>query len=178
VIHDDPLAPVAARALGTLTQLAATGTRATWSGYEADRHLIATTVAQRLAVDAAVLETAWSNADLAHQEALMAAFSQLGTPYRTNRSEPHVGFDCSGLTTYAWAQAGVSLPRQSGSQINMIARRTADTAQAGDIAYYPGHAMMWLGVDTAIVHAPYTGRTVEVDYATKKHSLRFGNPVG
>ncbi|MFT3853214.1 MAG: NlpC/P60 family protein [Ilumatobacteraceae bacterium] len=178
VIHDDPLAPVAQRALNTLVQLDASGTQATWRSYEADRHTIATTVAERLALDATALEAAWRSADIAHQEALMAAFSQLGVPYRTNRSEPGVGFDCSGLTTYAWAQAGVTLPRQSGSQINTIAKRTAETAQAGDIAYYPGHAMMWLGVDTAIVHAPYTGRTVEVDFATKKHSLRFGNPLG
>ena len=107
------------------------------------------------------------------------ALSQLGVPYRHNTSKPGVGFDCSGLTTYAWAQAGVTLPRQSGSQINMIAKRSLDTAQAGDIVYYPGHAMMWLGVDTAIVHAPYTGRTVEVDFVSKGHrSLRIGDPTG
>lgn len=178
VILDDPLAPVAQRALNTLVQLDASGTQATWRSYENDRHAIATTVAERLTLDATALEAAWRSADIAHQEALMAAFSQLGVPYRTNRSEPGVGFDCSGLTTYAWAQAGVMLPRQSGSQINTIAKRTAETAQAGDIAYYPGHAMMWLGIDTAIVHAPYSGRTVEVDFATKKHSLRYGNPLG
>ncbi len=39
--------------------------------------------------------------------------------------------------------------------------------------------MMWLGVDTAIVHAPYTGRTVEVDFVSKGHrSLRVRRPDG
>ena len=38
---------------------------------------------------------------------------QLGVPYHYATSEPGVGFDCSGLTHYAWGQAGVYLPRNS-----------------------------------------------------------------
>jgi cell wall-associated NlpC family hydrolase len=179
VIRDDPLAPIAQNALEQLVQFGNTGMQGVRGAYDEVRHTIAVTVAERLGLDAATLESAWRNADVAHQEALMGAFSQLGVPYRHNTSKPGVGFDCSGLTTYAWAQAGVTLPRQSGSQINMIAKRSLDTAQAGDIVYYPGHAMMWLGVDTAIVHAPYTGRTVEVDFVSKGHrSLRIGDPTG
>ena len=88
------------------------------------------------------------------------------------------GFDCSGLTTYAWGVAGKTLTRQSAAQIRSAAKRTAETAMAGDLLYYPGHVMLWLGVDNAIVHAPYTGRNVEVDTVTKRHSARFGNPIG
>ncbi len=179
VIRNDPLAPIAQQALDSLGQLEASGMQPARDSYDAARHTIAVVVAERLGLDAEVLESAWRNADFAHQEALMAAFSQLGVPYRHNTSKAGVGFDCSGLTTYAWAHAGVMLPRQSGSQINTIAKRSLDTAQAGDIVYYPGHAMMWLGVDTAIVHAPYTGRTVEVDFVSKGHrSLRVGDPTG
>jgi cell wall-associated NlpC family hydrolase len=179
VIRNDPLAPVAEHALDSLVEFGTTGMQGARGSYEADRHELAVAVADRLAIDPTTLETAWRNADIAHQEALMAAFSQLGVPYHRNTSNPGVGFDCSGLTTYAWSRAGISLPRQSGSQINMIAKRSFDTAQAGDIVYYPGHAMMWLGVDTAIVHAPYTGRTVEVDFVSKGHrSLRVGDPTG
>ena len=47
--------------------------------------------------------------------------TQVGVPYRTNTSQEGVGFDCSGLTTYAWARAGVELFRQSGTQINEAA---------------------------------------------------------
>jgi len=179
VIRDDPLAPIAQAALEQLVQFGSTGMQGVRGAYDEVRHTIAVTVAERLGLDAATLESAWRTAYVAHQEALMGALSQLGVPYRHNTSKPGVGFDCSGLTTYAWAQAGVALPRQSGSQINMIAKRSLDTAQAGDIVYYPGHAMMWLGVDTAIVHAPYTGRTVEVDFVSKGHrSLRIGDPTG
>lgn len=179
VIRDDPLAPIAQRAVDSLVEFASTGSSEAQRTLDADRHSIAVVVAERLAIDAGELETAWRTADVPHQTALMAAFSQLGTPYRHNQSKPGVGFDCSGLTTYAWAQAGITLPRQSGSQISSIEKRTAETAEAGDIVYYPGHAMMWLGVGTAIVHAPYTGRTVEVDFVSKSHrSVRYGDPIG
>ena len=53
-------------------------------------------------------------ADHAHQEALLAALSQLGVAYRHATSDPAVGFDCSGLTSYAWGRAGVEIPHQSG----------------------------------------------------------------
>ena len=57
---------------------------------------------------------------------------------------------------------------------------TRETAQAGDLAYYPGHVMMYLGIDNAIIHAPFTGRNVEVDFISKSrvNSVRFGNPMG
>ncbi|MEO5901017.1 MAG: NlpC/P60 family protein, partial [Ilumatobacteraceae bacterium] len=137
-------------------------------------------VANRLAVDAGDLEAAWRSADSPHQRALMAAFSQLGVPYRRLASNPGVGFDCSGLTAYAWSEAGVEIAHQSGSQIKSISARTADTAEAGDIVYYPGHAMMYLGLPGTIVHAPYSGRTVEVDFVSKSHrkSVRYGDPTG
>src|SRR5918993_1102634 len=41
--------------------------------------------------------------------AINAAMSQLGVPYQYATSDPGVGFDCSGLTHYAWGQAGVYL---------------------------------------------------------------------
>ena len=64
--------------------------------------------------------------------------------------------------------------------MSAIASRTDETAQAGDIVYYPGHAMMYLGLPGTIVHAPYTGRTVEVDFVSKSHtrSVRYGDPTG
>jgi cell wall-associated NlpC family hydrolase len=180
VIRNDALAPVAANALGELQSYISSGSSTAWSAYGSARHAIAVVVADRLAVDAVALEAAWSTADPDHQQALMAAFSQLGVPYHRLSSNPGVGFDCSGLTSFAWSQAGVAIAHQSGSQIRSIASRTADTAQAGDIVYYPGHAMMYLGLPGTIVHAPYTGRTVEVDYVSKSHarSVRYGDPTG
>jgi cell wall-associated NlpC family hydrolase len=137
-------------------------------------------VAAKLGADAGRLQQAWANADQAHQVALLSALTQVGVPYRRRTSEAGVGFDCSGLTTYAWAQSGINLYRQSAVQIRNASARTSETAQAGDLVYYPGHIMMWLGVDSLIVHSPYTGRNVEVTSSPSRRSggLRFGNPVG
>ena len=57
---------------------------------------------------------------------------------------------------------------------------TIDTAQAGDLVYYPGHVMMWLGVDNLIVHAPQRGRDVEVGHVTARRikRMKFANPIG
>jgi cell wall-associated NlpC family hydrolase len=179
VIRNDALAGVAADALIDLTAYLANGDGSARIAYDGERHDIAAVVANRLGVDPAVLEHAWRSADDGHQQALMAALSQLGVPYHHNASAAGVAFDCSGLTSFAWSRAGVTIPHQSGSQISTIAARTATTAQAGDIVYYPGHAMMYLGIEGAIVHAPYTGRTVEVDFVSKSHhTVRYGNPIG
>ena len=110
--------------------------------------------------------------------ALAAALSQLGVAYRRNTSKPGVGFDCSGLTSYAWAQAGFDLARQSTAQIRAAAPRDLETAMAGDLVQYPGHVMMYLGVDRAVVHAVMPGRPVEVDVVKARRNLKFGDPTG
>ena len=54
--------------------------------------------------------------------------------------------------------------------------RDRESAKAGDLAYYPGHVMLYLGVDDAVVHSVQTGRTVEVD-TMRRGSVRFGDPT-
>ena len=174
----DPLAEVANQTLATLNRSAESGDAAAIESYGRQLDALAQSVAERLGIDAATLQAAWREADADHQRALLGALTQLGVPYRRNTSKPGVGFDCSGLTTYAWAQAGFTLTRQSTSQIRTAAPRTADTAQAGDLVQYPGHVMMWLGVDRAVVHAVGRGRTVEIDITRARRSLRFGDPTG
>ena len=96
-------------------------------------------------------------ADQPHQVALLSALTQVGVPYHRNTSKVGVGFDCSGLTAFAWGQSGVELARQQRQPDPQRHGRTVDTAQAGDLVYYPGHVMLWLGVDNLIVHAPAAG---------------------
>jgi len=45
--------------------------------------------------------------------------------------------------------------------------------------HYPGHVMMYLGVDDAVVHSVNTGRTVEIDTISSRtvDSVTFGNPI-
>jgi cell wall-associated NlpC family hydrolase len=146
--------------------------------YTTTRSQIALLVGYELGLDPLLFDSAWASTDLVHQAALFGALSQVGVPYR-KMAKPGVGFDCSGLTSYAWSVAGRTIPRSSGTQIKAATRVTAETAVAGDLVYYPGHVSMYLGVPGTMVHAPYPGRDVEVDYISSKriNSVLYGNPA-
>lgn len=71
------------------------------------------------------------------QGAIAAARSQIGMPYvRGGDSPSEGGFDCSGLTSYAWKQAGVTLPRTSSAQYAWTERITKAELQPGDLVFY------------------------------------------
>ncbi len=175
----DALAAYANVAISQWTRYTNTGSIEARSQFDSIRDAVAAEAATRLGLDPAAMQAAWREADAEHQSALLAAFSQLGTRYKAFAATPGVGFDCSGLTSWAWGQAGVSLFHQSRTQINNSRAVTRDTAQAGDLVYYPGHVMMYLGIDNAIIHAPNTGRSVEVSFIAKRraNSARFGDPT-
>lgn len=172
----DAVADEAARALALAQRYQETGDAASLESFEQALDAVAVSIAGRLLLDPVAMQQAWSEADFDHQTALAAALSQLGVPYRRNTSKPGVSFDCSGLTTYAWAQAGIEITRQSTAQIRAAEPRDLETAMAGDLVQYPGHVMMYLGVDRAVVHSVMPGRPVEVDVVKPKRNLKFGDP--
>ena len=146
--------------------------------YVALRTQVATLVAKRLSISASGLSEAWARADAEHQIAVLAAVSQLGVPYRRFAMQPGVALDCSGLTTFAWGEAGFSLHRNSTQQMRSAEPRNIWTAQAGDLVRYPGHIMMWLGSGFGVIHSPEPGRSVELK-VLGSYSLRrstFGDP--
>jgi cell wall-associated NlpC family hydrolase len=94
--------------------------------------------------------------------AVNAARAQLGVPYRFAASSPGVAFDCSGLTSYAWGQAGVYLPHQSRAQFASTPRVSISAAQPGDLVYFHSpisHVGIYAG-GGQMIHAPYTGSVV------------------
>jgi cell wall-associated NlpC family hydrolase len=106
--------------------------------------------------------------------AVSAAYGQLGVPYRFAASSPGVAFDCSGLTKYAWAQAGVSLPHQSRAQFAATPRVPTDQAQPGDLIFYYspiGHVAIYIG-GGQLIHAPRTGDVVKIA------AVNWGKVVG
>ncbi|MDQ1423581.1 MAG: peptidoglycan DL-endopeptidase CwlO, partial [Acidimicrobiaceae bacterium] len=64
---------------------------------------------------AASLDQAWAHTTATRLVAVYTALAQVGAPYQTFGMAPS-GFDCSGLTWFAWQTAGVSLPRTSFAQ--------------------------------------------------------------
>ncbi|MCE7083307.1 NlpC/P60 family protein [Streptomyces sp. ST2-7A] len=96
--------------------------------------------------------------------AVVAARNAVGRPYVWGANGPH-GFDCSGLTQWAWAQAGASLPRTSQAQAGAGRRVDAASIQPGDVVVYrpdAGHVGLYVG-GGRVVHAPYPGANVRED---------------
>jgi cell wall-associated NlpC family hydrolase len=75
-------------------------------------------------------------------------------------------FDCSGLTMWAWAQAGVSISHYTGAQLAETTEVSEDEAQPGDLILFwsgggdPGHVGMYIG-SGMMVHAPHSGDVVK-----------------
>lgn len=177
------MAPVvtssARNALSAYDDWTASGNPSDYRSYVWYRTQTAQFAATELGYSQADMARAWATAPIDHQRAVLAAMTQIGVPYRTNTSKEGVGFDCSGLTTYAWSRAGVALTRQSSAQIREAAPLDRASARAGDLVQYPGHVMMYLGVGDAIIHSVQRGRTVELDVinARRANSVRFGDPA-
>jgi len=140
---------------------------------------IASLIAHLLDADAAQLRTVWAEASVQRKIAVFSALSQVGVPYRLNADAPFIALDCSSLTKYAWAQAGVEIDRGSAQQYARGNRVSRDTVQVGDLVWYPGHIMMSLGVPELIVHARSGERAVEVHRidSTRLSWMRWVSPL-
>jgi len=102
--------------------------------------------------------------DSAGQIAANAAQGQLGVPYVWGGATQGEGFDCSGLTMWAWAQAGVSLAHGATEQYYEIQHVSMSDLQPGDLIFYGDayllyHVVMYIG-GGMVVQAEETGTNV------------------
>ena len=91
------------------------------------------------------------------------ALRQVGKPYVFATNGPDT-FDCSGLTQWAWAKAGVGMEHYTVSQFNAFPRVAVDQLQPGDLVFFNidlGHMGMYIGRGR-FVHAPRTGDVVKI----------------
>ena len=117
------------------------------------------------------------------EAAVATARRYLGTPYRWGGSTPQTGFDCSGLVQWAYAKAGIQIPRTSEQQILASNGRAVDRRHLvpGDLVFFRDssgdvhHVGMSLGGDK-FIHAPHTGDVVKI--SSLKESYYAGQFTG
>jgi cell wall-associated NlpC family hydrolase len=75
--------------------------------------------------------------------------TQLGVPYEWGGTTPGVGLDCSGLTQWAYREAGLNLPRLAQEQ-DVGTAVDVGSLRPGDLAVWDGHVAMVVGNGTMI----------------------------
>ncbi|MBL1109464.1 C40 family peptidase [Streptomyces sp. 5-8] len=119
--------------------------------------------AQTAWLDTGVLDDIDGKATAQGKKAVKYATEQLGKPYVWGAEGP-AAFDCSGLTSQAWAAAGHPIPRTSQEQWKQLKHVEVEDMRPGDLVIYfddASHVAMYIG-DGAIIHAPRPGRTVTI----------------
>ena len=96
-------------------------------------------------------------------QVIAIAMQYLGVPYVWGGSSPSTGFDCSGLTSYAFAQIGVSLPHHAASQYGYGTPVSREDLQPADLVFFNGlgHMGMYIG-GGQFIHAPHSGDVVKI----------------
>lgn len=119
--------------------------------------------------------TAGVGGSAAAQGAVAAALSKLGSPYVWAAAGPN-SFDCSGLTMWAYAQVGISLPHSSSAQRGAGPSVPLSALLPGDLVFMPGHVGMYIG-NGNVVHAPTTGDVVKVVPLSSMHWTSANRPT-
>jgi cell wall-associated NlpC family hydrolase len=137
--------------------------------FSVPRRLAGLLVAAVIGLALAVNPSAAPHADAAVSYAVSAkavkvAAAQKGVRYRFGGTTPRTGFDCSGLTKYAYAKAGKRIPRTAQQQYRAAKRISKRYARPGDLVFFHHgssiyHVAIYAGANK-IWHAPKPGKRV------------------
>ncbi|MCI3272083.1 C40 family peptidase [Streptomyces cylindrosporus] len=119
--------------------------------------------AQTAWLDSGILDEIKGKASAQGKKAVEFATKQIGKPYVWGAEGPD-SYDCSGLTSQAWASAGRPIPRTSQEQWKQLKHIDIKDMRPGDLIIYfddASHVGMYIG-DGAMVNAPRPGRTVSI----------------
>jgi peptidoglycan DL-endopeptidase CwlO len=114
-------------------------------------------------VSAPVVEVAAIRPAAVRASALSSALGKLGAPYRWGAAGPRA-FDCSGLASWAFRQAGVTLPRTSRAMSRVGTPVAKSQLQPGDLVFFyrpVSHVAIYIG-NGQVVHASTSGQPVKI----------------
>ncbi|MFF4172698.1 NlpC/P60 family protein [Streptomyces sp. NPDC001744] len=111
-------------------------------------------------------------------KALAAAATQIGKAYASGEEGPN-SYDCSGLTQWAYRQAGARISRVTYTQQNDGTKIGRSQLQPGDLVFFNGlsHVGLYAGNNT-ILHAPKPGAFVRYESMDYMGTFQFGVRVG
>jgi hypothetical protein len=151
-------------------------------------------------VDPSSFAGSWQNVtdDQAGEAAVLSACSQQNVPYAWGGECAGKGFDCSGLTKWAWEQQGVNLPHEAQQQFDDTAhvqhinirgengQPDFSKLKPGDLLFYKdgnghiGHVTMFVGAPEGkplMIEAPQQGQNVSVTAVrTSGLNMEAGRP--
>ncbi|WP_327116209.1 NlpC/P60 family protein [Streptomyces sp. NBC_01341] len=137
----------------------------------------AASTAQAAWLSSGALDDINREASASGKAALAFATAQIGKPYVWGAEGPG-SYDCSGLTSQAWAAAKRPIPRTSQEQWRRLPRIPIHDMRPGDLIIYhsdASHVGMYVG-DGSIVHAPRPGRNVTLAGAGSMQILGVVRP--
>ncbi|MFJ5935266.1 NlpC/P60 family protein [Streptomyces sp. NPDC093071] len=110
--------------------------------------------------------------------ALSAAATQIGKPYVSGAEGPNA-YDCSGLTQWAYRQAGADLSRVTYTQQNDGVKIGRSQLKPGDLVFFNSlsHVGLYAGNNT-ILHAPKPGASVRYESMDYMGTFQFGVRIG
>ena len=104
-----------------------------------------------------------ASAETLGEAAVRIARTQIGLPYIRNGATPGVGFDCSGLTMWAWEQAaGISMDHYTVTQAATFGEVSLDELIPGDLVFNKGlgHVVLYAG-NGRCIQSPSSGKKVQ-----------------
>lgn len=188
---------LASKAKATALVLVSRAQAALGSAAQQAAHLEAAAAAARRAAQAARAAGSAPAPSNAAATAIHWAYQEIGIPYSWgggNENGPTrgfaqgantVGFDCSGLTLFAYGKAGIHLDHYTGSQWNQ-GKRISSRAdlQPGDLMFFATdtsneatihHVALYIG-NGQMIEAPYTGEVVRVSSADRSDFIGGTRP--
>lgn len=106
------------------------------------------------------------------------ALSQVGSRYKWGATGSYA-YDCSGLTSSAWAKAGVTIPRTSRAQAKAMQSVSRSNLRPGDLVFFGSpvrHVEMYVGKGRLVGSSVSKGKVATSKLRSRSNISGYGRP--